>query len=72
MRALATVSVALIALLIIVGLNLDTQQDIPACELEDGSTQQVCFWDGSKHGNGQGKSYILRDYGQITEVQEED
>jgi hypothetical protein len=38
-----------------------THPAIPACELEDGSTQEVCRWDGG--ANGKGRSYTVYNYG---------
>lgn len=38
-------------------------QSVPACEFEDGSTQQTCYWDGHSRGNGIGRSYVSYDYG---------
>lgn len=35
---------------------------IPACINEDGSGQKgACYWNGSKRGNGKGRSYIAID-----------
>lgn len=36
---------------------------IPACAVEDGSTQDICFWDASEHGNGEGHDVINIDHG---------
>ena len=36
---------------------------IAACKYEDGSGQRLCVWDGHHHGNGIGKSFIVRRWG---------
>lgn len=36
------------------------------CELEDGSTQDVCVWDGRKQGNGVGAIVVNLDYGSLS------
>lgn len=36
---------------------------IPACEYEDGSTQQICVWDGRTQGNGRGDVIVNVDWG---------
>lgn len=39
---------------------------LPPCELEDGSTQDVCLWDGRKQGNGVGAVVINISKGKIS------
>lgn len=43
------------------GTGLDT---VPACELEDGSTQIICIWDGSTRGNAEGSIVLNLNYGE--------
>lgn len=38
----------------------------PPCEYEDGSTQEVCYWDASEGGNGVGESFLSLMYGAAT------
>lgn len=66
-RVLATLTLALItvvALAAVIFANRATVEDqpsglhIPACELEDGSTQQVCYWH-----DGSGEAVINLDWG---------
>ncbi len=40
--------------------------ELPACECEDGSTQNVCVWDGRKQGNGVGAIVVNLDKGKIS------
>ncbi len=39
-------------------------KDTPLCTTEDGSTQQVCFWDAERQGNGEGRSFYSFNYGE--------
>lgn len=41
-------------------------RELPACELEDGSTQKLCVWDGRKQGNGVGAIVVNLDKGKIS------
>jgi len=36
---------------------------IPACQWEDGHTQRLCYWDGTKRGNHKGWSFVSHAYG---------
>ena len=47
------------------GVDLLTPDDpipadvpIPACEFEDGSGQDLCYWDATIRDNGEGRSFI--------------
>jgi hypothetical protein len=40
-------------------------RELPPCELEDGSTQSVCVWDGRKQGNKVGAIVVNIDHGKI-------
>lgn len=35
------------------------------CEVEDGSTQVVCYWDASEQGNEQGTDVLNVAYGRV-------
>lgn len=41
----------------------ESNPSIPACEYEDGSTQQVCVWDGRNQGNKTGDVIVNVDWG---------
>ena len=41
-----------------------THRPIPDCQYEDGSTQQICYWDGGD--NGKGSELVNLDYGHWT------
>lgn len=63
--AVATVAVSF------VGANVASAEapkdmPIPACKSEDGKSQELCYWDAEKRGNGKGESFISYDYGKGT------
>jgi len=41
-------------------------RELPPCELEDGSSQKLCVWDGRKQGNGVGAIVVNLDHGKIS------
>jgi hypothetical protein len=53
-----------LGMMVTVAMAYSTVAAIPNCEVEDGSTQAVCYWDGASHGNGKGQSYYAFDYGE--------
>lgn len=70
-RAVKAVAVIIGMMVVIFGAALTQasaskgpHHDTALCEVEDGSTQKVCFWDAERQGNGKGKSFYSFNYGE--------